>query len=83
MARDGGGGVKLPLARNKDGQVVSSASIRTLGFAGRSKMIRLWDAMDADQQDQLLLAAEGILARGDEVVIRPEGDGPLIRTGKR
>jgi hypothetical protein len=69
---------KLPLARIEAGQVVPTKGRRTMGFAGRAEMLRLWDLMDADQQDQLLLAAAGIVARDDEVALVP-----VIRTGKR
>lgn len=69
---------KIPLARLQDGQVVPTYARRSMGFAGRAELLRLWDLMDADQQDQMLLAAEGIVARGEEPVLVP-----VVRTGKR
>lgn len=50
----------------------------TRGFAGRAAMLELWDRMDADQQDQALLAMEAILGRNEEPVVVP-----AVMTGKR
>jgi hypothetical protein len=48
---------RFPFARLEAGQVIPTTGRRTMGFAGRAELLRLWDLMDADQQDQLLLAA--------------------------
>jgi hypothetical protein len=64
--------VKLPLAILDAFGVKPTEGPRTSrGFAGRAAMLEMWQRMDADQQDQLLLAAEGILARRDEPVVVP------------
>ncbi len=35
----------------------------TLGFAGRSEILALWDRLTADQQTGLLIAARGMVKR--------------------
>nr|WP_314075044.1 hypothetical protein [uncultured Roseococcus sp.] len=62
---------RLPLARLENGRIVGT---RPDPADERAHLLRLsWERMDADQQDQLLLAAGAILARKPHVAIPGAG----------
>lgn len=71
--------MKLLLARIESGEVVPTMGRRTLAFAGRTELLRLWDQMGAGEQERLLLAAEAILAREAEPVVVPAISRASIR----
>ena len=70
---------RLPLARLESGQVKQRVPGRKPTAADRAELLRIWDALSDDGRKLLIVTARG-LAKGEGL---PEGDGPLIRTGKR
>nr|WP_314074410.1 hypothetical protein [uncultured Roseococcus sp.] len=71
--------MSLPLARLENGRIVGTQP----DPAGeRAHLLRLsWGRMDVDQQDQLLLAAEAILARKPHVAIPGADDDYALQRG--
>nr|WP_314074741.1 hypothetical protein [uncultured Roseococcus sp.] len=41
----------------------------TLGFAGRSEILALWDRLDAEQQAALIIAARGMVEKQEAAQI--------------
>lgn len=75
--------MKLPLARLESGQVVPAKPKRLPGRkptpADRDELVRIWDALPDDERKVLLFFAVQLAKKAG----LPEGDGPLMRTGKR